>query len=359
MYLPRRERGMIKKIIFVVSAYWIISISLVFINKWLLSDKSVSINAPIFITWFQCAVTACLCYLTSHAALLLPSHVKFPPLNFSLKTSIEVLPLSIIFVSMVCFNNLCLKYLSVSFYFLARSLTTIFNVIFTYLLLNTKTSVRALICCAVIILGYCSGVIVEGNLGSLNWIGLMFGVASSITCALNSIYTAKCLPKVEGSVWRLTLYNNLNSIVLLIPMIGLLEYQPIKEHLFHVSVYFWFIMVISGIFGFSIGYISTLQIQVTSPLTHNVSGTAKAAAQTVLAVIVYHEIKSLSWWLSNVVVLGGSAVYAAVRHLENEQKSKGSVNFNRNDNNSFASVIVVGGGDDHNAKRDLNHNNGS
>lgn len=61
----------------------------------------------------------------------------------------------------------------------------------------------------------------------------MFGIASSITCALNSIYTAKCLPKVEGSVWRLTFYNNLNSLFLSIPIIGLLEYQPIKEHFFH------------------------------------------------------------------------------------------------------------------------------
>ncbi|XP_018652198.1 putative solute carrier family 35 member C1 [Schistosoma mansoni] len=196
---------------------------------------------------------------------------------------------------------------------------------------------------------------------SLSWIGLVFGIASSITCALNSIYTAKCLPKVEGSVWRLTFYNNLNSLFLSIPIIGLLEYQPIKEHLFQTSAYFWFVMIISGIFGFAIGYISTLQIQVTSPLTHNVSGTAKAAAQTVLAVIIYHEIKSISWWLSNIVVLGGSAVYAAVRHVENEKKPKGSMNFNRNDN-SFASVVVVGDDDDVNdAKRGLlnfvNNNN--
>ncbi|CAH8854757.1 unnamed protein product [Trichobilharzia szidati] len=322
MYMPRRSKEMVIKVILVVSAYWFISISLVFINKWLLSDKSVSLKAPLFITWFQCIVTALLCYLASYAALLLPSRVKFPQLNFSVRTSIEVLPLSLIFVAMVSFNNLCLKYLNVSFYFLARSLTTIFNVIFTYLLLNTKTSTKAMLCCAVIIIGYCGGVIIEGNLGSLNWLGLIFGIASSVTCALNSIYTAKCLPKVEGSVWRLTFYNNLNSIFLSIPIIGVLEYVPIKEELFNTGLYFWFIMLISGIFGFAIGYVSTLQIQVTSPLTHNVSGTAKAAAQTVLAVIIYHEVKSISWWLSNVVVLGGSALYAAVRHSEGGQKLK-------------------------------------
>lgn len=57
-------------------------------------------------------------------------------------------------------------------------------------------------------------------------------------------------------------------------------------------------------------------MQVTSPLTHNISGTAKAAAQTVLATQVNAEIKSFMWWVSNVVVLLGSAAYARVRQLE-------------------------------------------
>ena len=61
-------------------------------------------------------------------------------------------------------------------------------------------------------------------------------------------------------------------------------------------------------------------MQVTSPLTHNISGTAKAAAQTVLATQVNSEIKSFMWWVSNVVVLLGSAAYARVRQLEMADK---------------------------------------
>ena len=55
--------------------------------------------------------------------------------------------------------------------------------------------------------------------------------------------------------------------------------------------------------------------QVTSPLTHNISGTAKAAAQTVIATQWYAEVKSFEWWTSNVVVLAGSAAYARVKQL--------------------------------------------
>ena len=47
-------------------------------------------------------------------------------------------------------------------------------------------------------------------------------------------------------------------------------------------------------------------LQVTSPLTHTISGTAKACAQTVLATLWYDEHKSPLWWVSNGVVLLGS-----------------------------------------------------
>lgn len=47
----------------------------------------------------------------------------------------------------------------------------------------------------------------------------------------------------------------------------------------------------------------------TGALTHNISGTAKAAAQTVMAVAWWQEVKPMLWWLSNVVILGGSAAY--------------------------------------------------
>lgn len=56
-----------------------------------------------------------------------------------------------------------------------------------------------------------------------------------------------------------------------------------------------------------------MMVQVASALTHNISGTAKAAAQTVMAVAWYHDFKPALWWLSNAVVLVGSGAYTYVR----------------------------------------------
>ena len=58
---------------------------------------------------------------------------------------------------------------------------------------------------------------------------------------------------------------------------------------------FWGLMTLGGLFGFCMGYVTGWQIQATSSLTHNISGTAKAAAQTVMAVLWWHEAKSFMW----------------------------------------------------------------
>jgi len=70
------------------------------------------------------------------------------------------------------------------------------------------------------------------------------------------------------------------------------------------------------------GYVTSLQIQATSPLTHNVSGTAKAYAQTLLGVMYYNEVKTMLWWISNGFVLIGAAAYSHVRNQEMKEKHK-------------------------------------
>lgn len=97
------------------------------------------------------------------------------------------------------------------------------------------------------------------------------------------------------------------------------EFRVVFEYEGFGDSSFWIMMVAGGIFGFSINYLTGLQIQVTSPLTHNISGTAKACAQTILATNWYGDTKSLLWWVSNSAVLLGSAAYTRVRQLEMER----------------------------------------
>merc|ERR1711872_571604 len=224
---------------------------------------------------------------------------------------------SVVFVGMITFNNLCLKNVGISFYFIGRSLTTVFNVLLTFFILGDKTSLPAIVCCAIIIGGFYLGVDQEDASGSFSLSGTLYGILASLFVSLYSIYTKKILPIVDGNIWALAFYNNINACVLFLPLMLLFdEFKVVAtfEHLY--SLQFWIYMILGGVFGFAIGYVTGLQIKVTSPLTHNISGTAKAAAQTVLATQWFNETKPFLWWLSNLVVLGGSLAYTRVKQLE-------------------------------------------
>jgi solute carrier family 35 (GDP-fucose transporter), member C1 len=75
-------------------------------------------------------------------------------------------------------------------------------------------------------------------------------------------------------------------------------------------------MTLAGIFGIAIGIVTANQIKYTSPLTHNVSGTAKACAQTVIAVLWFSQFKTVLWWVANMAVLLASVLYSEVRRRE-------------------------------------------
>lgn len=308
----------------VVCCYWVVSILTVFINKALLSGTEVHINAPLFVTWFQCVISTCICIMMSILSKACPTIISFPsgsPLDS--ETFRKVLPLSILFTAMIATNNLCLKYVSVAFYYVGRSLTTVFNVIFTYILLGQKTSSKCILCCLAIIFGFLLGVDQESLTDSFSWRGTIFGVFASLSLCLYSIYTKRTLQYVKQEVWLLSYYNNFYSIFLFLPLIfinGELNEILAYEKLFELK--FWLAMITGGICGFSIGFVSTLQIKVTSPLTHNISGTAKACAQTIIATQWYQETKSFLWWTSNVIVLVSSALYARIKQLEMETQHK-------------------------------------
>lgn len=187
----------------------------------------------------------------------------------------------------------------------------------TYVILGQKTSIKAIICCVVIIGGFLMGVEQEGATTKISYSGILFGILASLCVSLNAIYTKKVIPIVDNNIWRLQLYNNFNACLLFLPLMVVLgEFKEITTFPKLSSPYFWMMMTLGGLFGIAIGYMTGLQIKVTSPLTHNISGTAKACVQTIISVSYFSEVKTALWWLSNVTVLGGSFAYTYVKHSE-------------------------------------------
>lgn len=330
----------------VVGTYWVVSISMVYLNKILMSNDGISIPAPLFVTWYQCVVTVLICWLAglcgqrargSSAGQYAPVSVteggesspatppkpsffaQFPRAEYRMTQAKQIFPLSLVFVGMITFNNLCLKYVEVSFYNVARSLTIVFNVFFSRAFLGIPTSSKTLLCLGVVIMGF-----FMGSHGEINFslIGTVCGVMSSFFVSLNSIFTKKVLPVVDDNHWKLTLYNNVNASFLFLPLMYIFEGDIVRgAHEQLVSRAFWSAMSVAGFFGFSIGIVTVLQIKATSPLTHNISGTAKAAVQSLMAFYLWGNEPTLLGVLGIFTVLGGSLMYTFVKMSENAQNA--------------------------------------
>jgi GDP-fucose transporter C1 len=108
-------------IFYVICAYWVVSISMVYLNKILLSSDDASIPAPLFVTWYQCVVTCLICKVLGYAGEYTRLEGsksfldQFPIVSYEFNTGMQVLPLSLVFVGMITFNNICLQMVAVSF----------------------------------------------------------------------------------------------------------------------------------------------------------------------------------------------------------------------------------------------------
>lgn len=163
-----------------------------------------------------------------------------------------------------------------------------------------------------------------GSHGELNFslIGTVSGIMSSLFVSLNSIFTKKVLPVVDDNHWKLTFYNNVNACFLFMPLILYFEGRIITESIQQLtSSAFWSAMSVAGFFGFSIGIVTVLQIKATSPLTHNISGTAKAAVQSLMAFYLWGNKPTVLGVLGIFTVLGGSLLYTFVKMNENAQNA--------------------------------------
>jgi GDP-fucose transporter C1 len=213
------------------------------------------------VTWFQCVVTVAIQVALGELGKRSsrPFLKQFPPFECDLAICRKILPLSLFFVGMTMFNNLCIQMIEVSFYNVARSLTILFNVILMYVFFKESTSPRSLACVMSVFVGFLVGVEGEVNFSLL---GTAFGVTSSIFVALNGIYTKKVSGAVNNDKWRLSLYNNLNACVLF-PFLSFAFGEAAvisKNSALLVSGYFWFIMVLGGALGFLIGIMTIMQV---------------------------------------------------------------------------------------------------
>ena len=93
------------------------------------------------------------------------------------------------------------------------------------------------------------------------------------------------------------MYNTVTSIYLLIPVMAFAgEHKTLMRSKITQMSSYWNLMTLTGLLGFLLNLGIFLQIKHTSPLTHNMSGTAKACVQTILSVIIFQN--EITLWVT-------------------------------------------------------------
>jgi len=299
-----------------VAFYFVISISTVFANKYILSSNEYTFPA-MTMTLVQ-LVFAVILQTISHP--IVPNFIPKP--EFDLERAKQIAPLSILFIGMLVFNNLCLQVADVLLYQIARSLSICFTALFVYVLHHQKTSMNVLYCCGVVLIGYIIGVVGKSNLEQVGftWLGVFYGLLSSAFVALYGIFV-KSRMQIVSNQWVLMLYNNIISGVLL--FVVCLVTGDFSEALNSPHLYdgrFIFVLIISSILGYLINVATFLQINVTSSLTHTISGTCKACVQSLLGAVVFGDQLDSTSVLGTFISIFGSMAYTIVKGRESAPK---------------------------------------
>ncbi|XP_045162349.1 GDP-fucose transporter 1-like [Mercenaria mercenaria] len=315
------SRGSYSIIAGVVMLYWAVSISLVFLNKTILSGSFGDEELTIFSAWFQSMVAVGFILSIRYGFHRCGVQARVPKIEPDHLYSKTMLMLSMSSVCGLTFNNLMLKHIGVAFYQVARSFTIIFTIGLSALVLGQGLSFRAVISCFLVVCGFFVGIDQEDVSGTLSVLGVIYGILASLSAAISGILFKKAESLLDGDSLKLAYYNNLNCMVIFLPLcLGSGQFFAVLHSDLIYLPKFWFILLITGCLSLAIGWVSALQIKYTSPIAHHLSINAKSVVQTVLAVLFYQESKTLFWWLGNFLVVAGVLMYTLTKILQDARR---------------------------------------
>lgn len=310
----RRPYGIIAG---VVMLYWFISISMVFLNKHILSGTFGDEELTIFSAWFQSMTAVGFLLSIRYGFAKCGVNVKVPKVEPSKLYSKTMLMLSMSSVCGLTFNNLMLKHIGVAFYQVARSFTIIFTIGLSATVLGRRLAPRALISCLLVVCGFFVGIDQEDASGTLSIFGVIYGLLASFSAAISGILFKRAESLLDSDSLKLAYYNNVNCMVIFLPLVlGSGQFTAIFQSDLMYQPKFWLILTGSGCLSLAIGWVSALQIKYTSPIAHHLSINAKSVVQTVLAVLIYSESKTLLWWLGNILVVSGVLMYTLTKIIQ-------------------------------------------
>ncbi|KAF9270634.1 hypothetical protein L218DRAFT_1072026 [Marasmius fiardii PR-910] len=308
------------KVAGVVTFYMSAALVMVFVNKEVLNKAP---ELPLLFLFNQLLIAVVLL----RAASMFSKRVELP--RWDLSVAKKLVPVVAVNIIGLVFNTLCLRGVEASFFQIARGMQLPLTIFISSL--NTRsTPSRKVIGAAVIVtLGFFLGVAPSSSIpitASPTILSLFYGLLSSLFIAIHAVLIKSSLSHCNNSTIQLAWWTNAGSAVFLLPFI-LLNGEPllIREMIWRGSnelrVFVWGSLV-TGLFGFLLCVAGLLSIKVTSPITHMFSSAARSVIQTLLGVLIFHDLLTINRGASIFVILCGTMYFTWVKSLEQQSQPR-------------------------------------
>ncbi|EEB06899.1 triose phosphate transporter [Schizosaccharomyces japonicus yFS275] len=207
----------------------------------------------------------------------------------------------------------CLAHVPVSFYQISRGLLLPFTILLSYFLLGQKTYAFPLVGCALVMLGFVSGVHYETR---VPFIGVFLGVWSSFTTAIETVAVKHYVHEFP-TLDLIYIFSTYMSVFCLCVSVFSHELSSVllTADLLQLGK-FGFAVVASALANFLLNVATFTQIKVTSPVTYMISVASRGVLQTLLAVVCLGEHLYGNRIYGIFFILSGSILYTLAKERE-------------------------------------------
>jgi len=179
-----------------------------------------------------------------------------------------------------------------------------------------------------IMMGFATGMITDLGAMLTSIKGLLLGVGSSFTTAVESVVVKRFLTKGDEGMWQMVWMTNCMALACYFPLFIISGEYTVFSGLYNSAMdldvanvvaateassqlhAFLYTAAATGAASFLLTLATFLQISVTSPTTHMIVTAARGVAQSGLAVLILREAVTMGRVWAMVCILGGSGVYA-------------------------------------------------
>lgn len=246
----------------------------------------------------------------------------------------SLLPLTIARLVGILAKTYCLASVNASVYQIARGLLLPFTLLLSLLVLTPRPYYPplSLVGCAMVMAGFGAGMAADYSQMLTSGKGVLLGVGSSFTTAVESVVVKRFLGKSSEGMWQMVWMSNCMAVLFYLPLLPLSGELATTADIFlgrsqeAGSRQFLATAMLTGVSAFLLTIATFLQIEVTSPTTHMIVTAARGVAQSSLAILVLGEVLTTDRAGSMALILGGSALYgwAKDRYAQAKQPPKGS-----------------------------------